>query len=303
MDIRHGSYLLDVCAVVDDSYASQGLGAACAGAAGLFREHEEIITSIKEERMKFFKGINRPCRVAAIILPVLLLTQCFQITHILDLKDDGSMDVRWLFRFSKALDQAQQGQQQGADKKGQSLGDMMEKEKKELPDALKGLVKNLNFKKIESEYDAGMEISFMIPDYARFPFDKIKKEEFPMIPRYLPAKKQIVFHFEPMKKDDEKKKGAAANTDKKEPAPDGQPAGDQSMDQMGKQLSQLFLSSVRYQIFFSKNINPERIVIKKGKEEKKVDMIKIGDLTLVDLPLFAMFGEKEEPFDMVLFLK
>jgi hypothetical protein len=255
--------------------------------------------------MKLLRSINwfGAARLAAIILPVFLLTQCFQISHILDLKDDGSMDVRWLFRFSKALDQAQQGQQQGAEKKGQSLGDMMEKQKKELPDTLKGLVKNLNFKKIESEYDAGMEISFMVPDYAHFPFDKIKKEEFPLIPQYLPAKKQMLFHFEPMKKDEKKKEAAGNDAEKKEPSPDGQPAGDQSMDQMGKQLSQLFLSSVRYQIFFGKKINPEKVIIKKGKDEKKVDMLKIGDLTLIDLPLFAMFGEKEEPFDMIIFLK
>ncbi|MBP7738915.1 MAG: hypothetical protein KA369_23295 [Spirochaetes bacterium] len=237
-------------------------------------------------------------RLALVLLPLFLLTQCFQVSHVLDLKDDGSMDVRWLFRFSKALDQAQKGQQQGGEKKEQGLGDMMEKEKKELPESLKGLVKNLNFKKIDSEYDAGMEISFMVPDYAKFPFDKIKKEEFPMIPRYNVAAKQIVFHFEPMKKEGEKK-----GAEKKDAAPDGSPSGDQSMDQMGKQISQLFLSSVRYQIFLGKRINPERIVIKKGKEEKKVDMQKIMDITMIDLPLFSMFGEKEEPFDMIIYLK
>lgn len=262
-----------------------------------------IQSTIRSNRSGVKKKTAAAVRIALIILPVLLLTQCFQITQILDLKDDGSMDVRWLFRFSKSLDQAQQGQQ-GGEKKGQSLGDMVEKEKKELPDSLKGLVKNLNIRKIESEYDSGMEISFMVPDYARFPFDKIKKEEFPLIPRYLPDKKQIVFHFEPMKKPEDKKKSAAGGSaEKKEAGPDGTPAGDQSMDQMGKQISQLFLSSVRYQIFLCKKIYPDKVIIKKGKEEKKVDLMRIGDLTLIDLPLFAMFGDKEEPFDMVLFLK
>ncbi len=252
------------------------------------------------------RRINLAARLALIMLPLFLLTQCFQITQILDWKDDGSMDVRWLFRFSKALEQAQKGQQQGGEKKEQGLGDMMEKERKELPESLKGLVKNLTFKKIDSDYDAGMEIFFMVPDYAKFPFDKIKKEEFPLIPHYFPDKQQIVFHFEPMKKPGEEKKGAegkGADAEKKETAPDGSSSGDQSMDQMGKQITQLFLSSVRYQIFLGKRINPVRIIIKKGKDEKKIDMQRIGDLTLVDLPLFALFGEKEEPFDMILFLK
>jgi hypothetical protein len=243
-------------------------------------------------------------RLALVLLPLLVFTQCFQISHILDLKDDGSMDVRWVFRYSKALDQAQQGQQQGAEKKGQSLGDMMEKGKKELPASLKGLVKNLTFKKIESEFDSGMEISMLVPDYAKFPFAKIKKEDFPLIPAYLPEKKQMIFHFEPMKKpEDKKKEEKAKGADEKAPAPDGSAQPDQSMDQMGKQITQLFLSSVRYQIFLGRKFTPDKIVMKKGTVEKQVDFQRISDITMIDLPLFAMFGEKEESFDMIVFLK
>ena len=262
------------------------------------------------ESHDFFKMVynvrrpSKPARLFLVILPLFLLTQCFQISHILDMKDDGSMDVRWVFRFSKALDQAQQGQQQGGEKKGQSLGEMMDKQKKELPDSLKGLVKNLNLKKIESEFDSGMEVSFLVPDYAKFPFDKIKKEDFPIIPRYLPDKKQIIFHFEPMKKPDEQKKDdKGKDGSKKDSSAVGSPSGDQSMDQMGKQITQLFLSSVRYQIFLGKKLNPEKVIIKKGKDEKKVDIQRISDITMIDLPLFAMFGEKEEPFDMIIYLK
>jgi hypothetical protein len=252
-------------------------------------------------------NVRRPlklARLAIIMLPLFLLTQCFQISHILDMKDDGSMDVRWVFRFSKSLDQAQQGQQQGGEKKGQSLGEMVEKQKKELPDSLKGLVKNLNIKKIESEFDSGMEVSFLVPEYAKFPFNKIKKEDFPLIPRYFPDKKQIVFHFEPMKKPDEQKKeDKGKDVSKKDSSAEGPPSGDQSMDQMGKQITQLFLSSVRYQIFLGKKLNPEKVIIKKGKEEKNVDIQRISDVTMIDLPLFAIFGEKEEPFDMIITLK
>jgi hypothetical protein len=255
------------------------------------------------KQLKNSRAVMHASKLAMVFLPLFLLTQCFQISQILDWKDDGSMDVRWVFRFSKALDQAQQGQQQGADKKGQSLGDMMEKQKKELPDSLKGLVKNLNFKKVESEFDSGMEISFQVPDYAKFPFDKMKKEDFPLIPRLSADKKQVIFHFEPMKKPEDQKKEEKKKDAAKEVNPDGTPAGDQSMDQMGKQISQLFLSSVRYQIFLGKKFNPDRIVIRKGKEEKKVDMQRISDIVLIDLPLFSMFGEKEEPFDMIIYLK
>jgi len=261
--------------------------------------------------MKSFPNSMKKCRFALVLLPVFLLTQCFQISHILDWKDDGNMDVRWVFRFSKALEQAQKGQG-GEDKKEQSLGDMMEKQKKELPDSLKGLVKNLNFTKIESEYDSGIEISFQVPNFEKFPFKKMQKEDFPLIPSYLPDKKQIVFHFEPMKKPDEQKKdekkktdsGAADKkvTDDGNVPPDQQDPNDQ-MNAMGKQITQLFLSSVRYQIFLGKKFNPEKVTIRKGKDEKKLEIQKIIDLTVIDLPLFAMFGEKEEPFDLIIYLK
>ncbi len=261
--------------------------------------------------MKVFSSIVKKSRFALVLLPVMLLTQCFQISHILDWKDDGNMDVRWVFRFSKALDQAQQGQQ-GEEKKDQSLGDMMEKQKKELPDALKGLVKNLNFTKIENEYDSGMEISFQVPNYEKFPFKKIQKEDFPIIPSYLPDKKQIIFHFEPMKKPDEQKKDGKKKTDSggadKKVADDGSAPPEQQdpndqMNAMGKQITQLFLSSVRYQIYLGKKFNPEKVTIRKGKEEKKLEIQKIIDVYVIDLPLFAMFGEKEEPFDLVIYLK
>jgi hypothetical protein len=263
--------------------------------------------------MKTLSSFLKKSRLALVLLPVFMLTQCFQISHILDWKDDGSMDVRWVFRFSKALEQAQQGQQgqqgpQGEQKKDQSLGDMMEKEKKELPESLKGLVKNLNFKKIENEYDSGMEITFQVPNYEKFPFTKIKKEDFPLIPAYSPDKKQLVFHFEPMKKpEDEKKKTENKDAGKKvtedgSSSPEQQDPNDQ-MNAMGKQITQLFLSSVRYQIFLGKKFTIDKVTIKKGKEEKKVEAQKIIDLTMIDLPLFAMYGEKEEPFDMIVYLK
>ncbi|MBN1497238.1 MAG: hypothetical protein JXA07_10750 [Spirochaetes bacterium] len=258
---------------------------------------------MKTSAEKLPRWIVGASRAVLVVLPLLFLTQCFQISHILDLKDDGSMDVRWVFRFSKALEQAQQGQQQAGEKKRESLGDMMEKEKKELPESLKGLVKNLAFKKIESEFDAGMEVSFLVPDYAKFPFGKIKKEEFPLIPSYFPDKKQMVFHFEPMEKKDEKKKEKLKPGTGKGDAGEAPASTDQSMEQMGKQITQLFLSSVRYQIFLGKKFSPEKVIVKKGSMEKNVDIQRIGDVSMIDLPLFALFGEEEEPFDMIVLLK
>jgi hypothetical protein len=244
-------------------------------------------------------------RVMALMIPLFVVSGCFQVMHVLDWKDDGAMDVQWTFRFSRALEEAQQGQ--GAEK-GKGLSEMMETQKKELPDSLKGLVKNLKFEAIENDYDSGMVVSFLVPDYRNFPFDKMKNDDFPLVPRYLPAKKQVVFHFEPVKKlnpenpDAVKKEGTGDAPAEGGSSGTGGEGGDQ-MNEMGKQISRLFLSSVRYQIFLGRKFNVDRVVIKKAKEEKKISVQRIGDISLIDLPLFAMFGDNQEPFDMVIHLK
>ncbi len=250
-------------------------------------------------------------RAMAVMIPLFVASGCFQVMHVLDWKDDGAMAVEWTFRFSRALEEAQKGQ---GDEKGKGLSEMMEAQKRELPDSLKGLVKDLKFEAIENDYDSGMTVSFLVPDYRNFPFDKMKGDDFPLVPRYVPAKKQVVFHFEPMKKlspGNEKKEGESGVTGEEgasvkggegDAAGTGGEGGDQ-MNEMGKQISRLFLSSVRYQIFLGRKFNVDRVVIRKGKEEKKVSVQRIGDISLIDLPLFAMFGEDEEPFDMVIHLR
>jgi len=245
-----------------------------------------------------FSKLFSAARWGVIMLPLLLLTQCFQVTQILDWKDDGSMDVSWAFRFSKALEQAQSGQAQ--DKKNtETLSFQVEKANKEIPAKLKNLVKNLDLKKVDTEFDSGIELSFQVENYAKFPFGKLQKEDFPMIPQYIPAKKQVIFHFEPMKKQGDQKKDEKSKDAKKGDQPD---SGDQ-MGDMGKQITQLFLSSVRYQIFLGKKFNPLKIYLKKGKEEKSIEIQRIFDVTMIDIPLFALYGEKEEPFDIVVQMK
>lgn len=267
---------------------------------------ERIITG-RRRRLFVFRAL-------AIMIPLLVVSGCFQVMHVLDWKDDGAMAVQWTFRFSRALEEAQQGQ--GAEK-GKGLTEMMEKQKKDLPDSLKDLVKDLKFEAIENDYDQGMTVSFMVPDYRNFPFEKMKGDDFPLVPRYVPAKKQVVFHFEPVKKlnpvdaKDEKKEdtgdaagqgGASGKGGEGEASGKSGEAGDQ-MNEMGKQISRLFLSSVRYQIFLGRKFNVDRVVIKKGKEEKKIPVQRIGDISLIDLPLFAMFGDNQEPFDMIIHLR
>ncbi len=248
--------------------------------------------------VSLFKAKTAALRAGVILFPLLFFTQCFQVTQILDWRDDESMNVRWAFRFSKALEQAQSTQAQEK-KNTENLSSQVEKANKEIPAKLRDLVKNLEIKKIDSEFDSGIELSFKIDNYAKFPFEKLQKDDFPMIPKYFPTKKQVVFRFEPMKKPGDQKKEEKPKDGKKGEQPD---AGDQFAD-MGKQISQLFLSSVRYQIFLGRKFNPEKIYLKRGKEEKSVEIQKIFDATMIDIPLFAMYGEKEEPFEVVVQMK
>jgi hypothetical protein len=268
----------------------------------------QVVQTENNQSKHFLGRMHQAIRSCAVILPLLILTNCFQVTQILDWKDDDSMDVRWLFRFSKALEQAQSGQAQ--DKKNtENLSAQVDKAKNEIPAKLKNLVKNLDVKKIDTEFDSGIELSFMIPDYVKFPFNKLQKEDFPMIPQYIPSKKQVIFHFEPMKKPEDKKKESSGKeakdrgSDKKEGAQSEQPDSGDQFAAMGKQITQLFLSSVRYQIFLGKRFNPEKIYLKKATDEKVIEIQRILDIVTIDIPLFAMFGEKEEPFQVIIQMK
>ena len=242
-------------------------------------------------------------RFAAPLVILAAFTGCFQITHFLDLKDNGSLDVQWSFRFSKALDEMKKDESGG-------ISSEMEKGTKDLPQSFEGIVRDLKMDKFTNEFDSGVRLSFNVPDFAKVDFSKLKEEEFPILPRYDARKKELVFHFSPLKKDEKKeeKEKKPESPAKAEPRGEGEepeetPAADNSADQMGNKLGQLFLSSVRYQIILGKNLRASSVVVKKGTEEKKVEAQALGEHTLIDLPLFALLGEKEQPFDLIVRLK
>jgi len=234
-------------------------------------------------------------------------TGCFQITHFLDLKDNGTLEVQWSFRFSKSLDEMKKDESGG-------ISSEMEKGTQDLPQSLGGLVRDLKMDKFSNEFDSGVRLSFVVPDYARIDYSKLKEEEFPILPRFDARKKELIFHFSPLKKDDKDKEEKPVKQERQPAKREGgeeMPANpeetptpsDTSGDEMGKKLGQLFLSSVRYQIILGKNLRPASVVVKRAAEEKKVEAQAIGEQTLIDLPLFALLGDKEQPFDLVVRLK
>jgi len=247
-------------------------------------------------------------RTLICVLSIGLLTNCFQIMHFLDLKDDGTMMVQWSFRFSKALEDMGK---KGDGSQGPGLSDEMEKGKKDIPAKMGSLVKDLKMETIKSEFDSGLRLSFSIPNFVKADFKSIPDDDFPYFPRYDAKKKQIIFHFQPMKKDKDKKDEKASaspppapeKTEKTEKSEPSEPAKDEGMGQMGDQIGKLFLSSVRYQILLGKNIHPVAATVKQGTIEKKLEIQILGEQTLIDLPLFALYGDKEQPFDLVLQLK
>lgn len=250
--------------------------------------------------MKYLKPV-----LASVLL--FSFTGCFQITHFLDLKDNGSLEVQWSFRFSKSLDEMKKDESGG-------ISSEMEKGTQDLPQSLGGLVRDLKMEKFTNDFDSGVRLSFTVPDYAKIDYSKLKEEEFPILPRFDARKKEIVFHFSPLKKEGKEEKEQKPAKQERQPAkreggeempenPEETPPPENSGDEMGKKLGQLFLSSVRYQIILGKNLRPASVVVKRAAEEKKVDAQGIGEQTLIDLPLFALLGEKEQPFDLVVRLK
>ena len=72
---------------------------------------------------------------------------------------------------------------------------------------------------------------------------------------------------------------------------------------MGKQIGKLFLSSVRYQIVLGKNLKVKSVSVSQDGVEKKLELQTIGEQSMIDLPLFALYGDKELPFDLIVQLK
>jgi hypothetical protein len=246
-------------------------------------------------------------KIAAASFLLLTFTGCFQITHFLDLKDNGALDVQWSFRFSKALDEMKKDESGG-------ISSEMEKGTKDLPQSFGGLVRDLKMDKFTNEFDSGVRLSFTVPDFAKVDYSKLKEEEFPILPRFDARKKELIFHFSPLKKDGENEAKKEEKPEKRETPPppgdgedpsmpDSEQANNNSADDMGKKLGQMFLSSVRYQIILGKNLRAGSVVVKKGAEEIKVEAQALGEHTLIDLPLFALLGEKEQPFDLIVRLK
>ncbi|MBL8020021.1 MAG: hypothetical protein JNM27_10185, partial [Leptospirales bacterium] len=229
-----------------------------------------------------------------------LLSNCFQIMHFVDLKENGTMDVIWSFRFSKALEEMGKG-----DKKG-GLSEGIEKGKKEIPEKLNGIVQNLKVEAIQTEFDSGIQISFAVPNFARVDAAKLQSEDFPYVPSLDTQKKQLVFRFQPMKKDKKEEPSPDAGQAKKRETPDApeeSPPKEESMDQMGQQLGKVFLSSVRYQIILGKTLKPSGAIVRQGETQRKLEVQTLGEQSLVDLPLFALYGDKEQPFELVIQLK
>lgn len=251
--------------------------------------------------------MKKTLRVLVCLLACTLLSNCFQILHFIDLKENGTMEVQWSFRFSKALEEMGKG-----DKKG-GISEGVEKGKKEIPDKLKGVVQNLKVDVIQTDFDSGIQISFSVPNVAKIDSAKLQSEDFPYIPQLDAKNKQLVFRFQPMKKDKKEEPSPDAGQAKKRENPDApakpdesteeQPPKEQNMDQMGQQLGKLFLSSVRYQIVLGKTLTPASAMVRQGETQKKVEVQRLGEQNLVDLPLFALYGEKEQPFDLVIQLK
>ncbi len=243
-------------------------------------------------------------RTLALSALVLSQSGCFSILHFIDLAENGTLSVQWSFRFSKSLEEMGKKQGDKPDASSGGLSSEVEKGKQEIPGKLGAVAKDLKVESIQSEYDSGIRVSFSVPQFAKVDFTKVTPEEFPYMPQYVAASRQLIFHFAPVKKDKKEEKPSETpppvQGDGDKPA--DQPAAE-GADDMGKQIGKLFLSSVRYQIVLGRGLRPVSATIRQEGKEKKLELQTLGDQSLLDLPLFALYGDKELPFDLIIQLK
>ncbi|MBN2352642.1 MAG: hypothetical protein JXD23_08760 [Spirochaetales bacterium] len=243
-------------------------------------------------------------KVAVLISTLLVLTGCFEITQVLSWGANDTLDVHWIFRYPTSIEKT--GASQGA---GNDLASQIEDTKKNINDTLGSQVKNLSIKKTETEYDVSQEMSFTVPRYSRLNFGKLEGQDFPFVPVYNAAQKEVVFTFKAVKTEKPADADDAEAPDATEEA-DAPPAdattddsSGQGMDVMGRQIAKMMLSSVRYQIILGGRMDPRRVIIRKGDKETVIKPVTLDSMIMIDIPLYAVYGEDGEAFSVVVMLK
>ena len=247
----------------------------------------------------------------AVLFSILFaLTGCFEITQVLSWGANDTLDVHWIFRYPKSIEKA--GASKGS---GNDLAAQIEDTKKNINNTLGGRVKRLSIKKTETDYDVAQEMSFTVPRYSRLDFAKLAGQDFPFVPMYNAGKKEVVFAFKAMKTEKPAKADdaqAPEATGEETPAEDADSpptdatqndSSNQGMDDMGQQIAKMMLSSVRYQVILGDRMNPRRVVIRKGDKETEIKPVKLGAMTMIDIPLYAVYGDDGAAFSLVVMLK
>ncbi len=212
------------------------------------------------------------------------LSGCFNIFHFVGLNDDGTLSIRWRFTMSRALMEmsdkknSADGPSGAEDPPEESLSEKLENAQSELSVKWKGKVKDLVVKNINSENDAGIDISFNAK-----PGTKLEEEDqFNLLPEV--KGKKIIFTFAPDKKE------------KKKSGPEGEEGGDPSGGQEFENIGKAILSSARYQIYLSGFSEPVKatMINKSTGKSSNLQILKIGTVYLVEFPFMSLGMDKSE---------
>lgn len=236
--------------------------------------------------------------IVRVILPFIFLfvfANCFQILHFLSLNKDGSVDVRWRFTISKALSEMNKkkgGAPSGDKKEEKSIDEKLSGSVDEIQSSLKGIARDVKVEKIDTEFETGIDVSFTATKFA--PVEN--EEEYPILPKYDKAKKQLIFTFKSKEKKDKKEKKEKEKKDKGESEEKASKGGD-----FGEKLGAVFLSSVKYQIILSGEYQPKEVFMigKTSGKKKPLKFLKLGANYHLDIPLFAILSKEKAGADIV----
>lgn len=246
-----------------------------------------------------------------LLIPFFLIffTGCFEIIHSLQKNKDNSVDVFWVFSISSNFTKDKDGDA-GPPLPGGGINQKISNSETEIQEKLKDYVQDLKVQSFENEYEVGIKISYKIKDLKKITKSLGLDEGFPIAPRFT-EKNELVFSFLPDKEKREKmkKKKKKSKPVKEDENPRDNPESDEDESeepemnenpQMEKMLSSI-MSSASYMIFLGGEFSPKSsyVLAKKSKKKYPLELLKIGDQTMLKIPYFSLLMEEKEGYEVI----
>ncbi|MDX1958854.1 MAG: hypothetical protein SFU98_09785 [Leptospiraceae bacterium] len=234
-------------------------------------------------------------KILIISLALFFFQNCFEIIHYIKKNSDNSLTMQWVFSIATPLTKG--------DNKKENFGDKIKTSESDAKSKLSGIVENLKTEAFSNEMETGVKISFHVKDIKKLnkATEAETNEPFPLVPKFIQEKNQMILSFKPENKE---KKAAKDNAPKEK----NSPAKDESMpqdappgdDPMMTQIVGQVMSSASYKLMLQGfEVKSVYVIGKKSTKKINLDKMDLGQTTLIKIPFMTLLTMEPEGYDVV----